>query len=80
MHPIIGAFLAGAAFSRLIPRQSVLMNRVEFAGNSLFIPFFLISVGMLVDPGAMAGTLRSWLVAVIMVLTVLAKRTFLPLC
>ncbi|UZH56663.1 cation:proton antiporter [Salinimicrobium tongyeongense] len=49
VEPIIGAFLAGLALNRLIPHSSALMNRVEFIGNSLFIPFFLISVGMLVD-------------------------------
>jgi Kef-type K+ transport system membrane component KefB len=74
MQPIIGAFLAGAAYNRLIPRQSGLMNRLEFAGNSLFIPFFLISVGMLVDPGATARDLRSWFVAGSMVLTVLVTK------
>jgi len=49
IEPIIGAFFAGLALSKLIPRSSALMNRIEFIGNSLFIPFFLISVGMLVD-------------------------------
>lgn len=49
LEPIIGAFAAGLALNRLIPNTSPLMNRIEFAGNSLFIPFFLISVGMLVD-------------------------------
>ncbi|MCH7661355.1 MAG: cation:proton antiporter [Euryarchaeota archaeon] len=47
---IIGAFLAGLALNRLIPQTGTLMNRIEFVGNALFIPFFLISVGMLVDP------------------------------
>ncbi|MBI2968651.1 MAG: cation:proton antiporter [Bacteroidetes bacterium] len=46
---ILGAFIAGLALNRLIPRTSPLMNRIEFVGNALFIPFFLISVGMLVD-------------------------------
>lgn len=46
---IIGAFLAGLALNQLIPHTSPLMNRIEFTGNALFIPFFLISVGMLVD-------------------------------
>ncbi len=46
---IIGAFLAGLALNQLIPRTSPLMNRVEFTGNAIFIPFFLISVGMLID-------------------------------
>ncbi|MEH6679522.1 MAG: cation:proton antiporter [Sediminicola sp.] len=49
VEPIIGAFVAGLAMNRLIPHSSALMNRIEFIGNSLFIPFFLISVGMLVD-------------------------------
>jgi Kef-type K+ transport system membrane component KefB len=46
---IIGAFVAGLVLNRLIPHNSILMNRVEFIGNTLFIPFFLISVGMVVD-------------------------------
>ena len=49
VEPIIGAFMAGLALNRLIPHQSVLMERIEFVGNAIFIPFFLISVGMLVD-------------------------------
>ena len=49
VEPIIGAFLAGLALNRVIPHNSVLMNRVIFIGNTLFIPFFLISSGMLVD-------------------------------
>lgn len=46
---IVGAFLAGLAFNKIIPYNSVLMNRLVFIGNTLFIPFFLISAGMLVD-------------------------------
>lgn len=49
VEPIIGAFVAGLALNKLIPHSSALMNRIEFIGNALFIPFFLISVGMLVD-------------------------------
>jgi Na+:H+ antiporter len=49
LEAIIGAFLAGLALNRFIPHSSPLMNRIEFVGNALFIPFFLISVGMLVD-------------------------------
>lgn len=49
LEPIIGAFLSGLAMNRLIPRTSALMNRVEFVGNAIFIPFFLIGVGMLID-------------------------------
>lgn len=46
---IIGAFLAGLSLNRLIPRNSALMNRVEFVGNAIFIPFFLIGIGMLIN-------------------------------
>lgn len=49
VESIIGAFLAGLALNQLIPHSSALMNRIEFAGNAIFIPFFLISVGMIVD-------------------------------
>ena len=49
LESIIGAFLAGMALNRLIPSTSPLMNRVEFVGNAIFIPFFLIGVGMLMD-------------------------------
>ncbi|MDY0313544.1 MAG: cation:proton antiporter [Bacteroidales bacterium] len=49
LEPIIGAFIAGLALNPIIPKTSALMNRIEFSGNALFIPFFLISVGMIVD-------------------------------
>jgi Kef-type K+ transport system membrane component KefB/nucleotide-binding universal stress UspA family protein len=51
VEPVIGAFLAGLAFNRLIPHTSGLMNRLEVIGNALFIPIFLIGVGMLIDIG-----------------------------
>lgn len=46
---IIGAFIAGLLLNRLVPESGTLMSRIQFVGNALFIPFFLISVGMLVD-------------------------------
>jgi len=49
VETIIGAFVAGLVLNPLIPHSSPLMNRIEFNGNALFIPFFLISVGMIVD-------------------------------
>ncbi len=47
---IVGAFFAGLGLNRLVPKRSALMERVEFFGSSFFIPAFLISVGMLIDP------------------------------
>ena len=49
---IVGAFFAGLGLNRLVPARSILMERVEFVGGTLLIPFFLISTGMLVDPAA----------------------------
>ena len=46
---IFGAFLSGLILNRYIPHVSPLMNRIEFIGNALFIPYFLIGVGMLID-------------------------------
>lgn len=70
LEPIIGAFAAGLTLNRLIPHTSSLMNRIEFVGNSLFIPFFLISVGMLIDFRVLTNGPQALLVAI--TLTVVA--------
>jgi Kef-type K+ transport system membrane component KefB len=49
IEAIIGAFFAGLVLNQFVPHSSPLMNRIDFVGNALFIPFFLIGVGMLVD-------------------------------
>lgn len=66
IEAIIGAFLAGLALNRLIPHASSLMNRVEFVGNAIFIPFFLISVGMIIDFKVFFSSLETIKVATIM--------------
>ena len=63
LEPIIGAFAAGIVLNRFIPRTSSLMNRLEFVGNSLFIPFFLISVGMLINLRVLANGTFALIVA-----------------
>ena len=67
IEAIIGAFLAGLALNKLIPRTSSLMNRVEFVGNAIFIPFFLISVGMLIDVTVFFKDLETLKVAALMI-------------
>ncbi|WP_202966871.1 cation:proton antiporter [Chryseobacterium sp. Hurlbut01] len=67
IEAIIGAFFAGLALNRLIPHASSLMNRVEFVGNAIFIPFFLISVGMLIDFTVFFKSFETIKVALIMV-------------
>ncbi|ELY49410.1 cation:proton antiporter [Natronorubrum sulfidifaciens] len=70
---ILGAFVAGLALNQLIPQGGTLMNRIEFVGNAFFIPFFLLHVGMLVDPSVILDgpeTLQiTALIVVVMVLT-----------
>ncbi len=70
---ILGAFLAGLALNRLIPPTSPLMSHVEFVGNALFIPYFLIGVGMLIDLRAL-GHSGAILVAAVMTLTSIVTK------
>lgn len=67
IEAIIGAFLAGLAMNRLIPHNSALMNRVDFVGNAIFIPFFLISVGMLIDAKVFFKDFETIKVALVMI-------------
>lgn len=66
IEPIVGAFLVGIALNKLIPRTSPLMNRIEFVGNALFIPFFLIGVGMMIDMKAFFVSTETIIVAAVM--------------
>ncbi|PUV25214.1 cation:proton antiporter [Sphingobacterium athyrii] len=85
IESIIGAFFAGLALNRLIPHTSSLMNRIEFVGNAIFIPFFLISVGMLIDFSAFFKSWETLGVAAIMLVAsiggkyiaaILTQKTF----
>ena len=49
LEGIFGAFLSGLILNRYIPSVSPLKNRLEFIGNAVFIPYFLIGVGMLIN-------------------------------
>ena len=69
IEAIIGAFLAGLVLNRLIPHTSPLMNRVGFVGNALFIPFFLIGIGMISNIKNMF--ISGWTIYVAVVITVL---------
>lgn len=74
MEAIIGSFLAGLALNKLIPHSSPLMHRVEFVGNSIFIPFFLISVGMLIDYRAFFTSFETIKVGVVMIVIATAAK------
>jgi Kef-type K+ transport system membrane component KefB len=74
IEPIIGAFLAGLALSSLIPPTSALMNRISFIGNNLFIPVFLISVGMMVDFSVFFSGFGALIFAFAMVVVALTSK------
>ena len=74
IEAIIGAFLAGLSLNRLIPSTSPLMNRIEFVGNAVFIPFFLIGVGMLIDYRAFFTDFETIKVAVVMTVVATAAK------
>lgn len=74
VEPIVGAFLVGVAITQQIPTLSPLMNRIQFIGNTLFVPFFLISVGMLVDPLILFREPKSLLVASVIIVAELLSK------
>jgi Kef-type K+ transport system membrane component KefB/mannitol/fructose-specific phosphotransferase system IIA component (Ntr-type)/nucleotide-binding universal stress UspA family protein len=69
VEAIIGAFLVGLALNRLIPRNGLLSNRIHFVGEAFLIPFFLLSIGMLVDVRVFLSGARAWEVLVALLVT-----------
>lgn len=74
LEPIVGAFLSGLALNRLIPHNSTLMNRLNFTGEAIFIPFFLVSVGMILDATVLFGSFRTWWIAIGITFTVVSMK------
>ncbi|MBX0333694.1 cation:proton antiporter [Pontibacter sp. HSC-14F20] len=74
VEAILGAFLAGLALNQLIPHTSALMNRLEFVGNNIFVPFFLISVGMLVDVTVLFEGIEIIIMAVVIIVLALVTK------
>ena len=81
LEGLLGAFLAGLVLNRVIPHGGPLMTRIEFVGNALFVPWFLVGVGMIIDVGIVlrdtsilmmcgviivAATIGKWLAALVM--------------
>ncbi len=75
-EPIIGAFFAGLALNRLIPRSSTLMGHIELVGNTLFIPVFLISIGMLVNLTSIFGSFKTFLFAALLITLAISGKWF----
>ena len=74
MEGILGAFITGLVLNRLIPHSSPLMRRIDFVGNAIFIPFFLIGVGMMIDISVLFKGGNSLIVAGVMVATALTGK------
>ncbi len=74
MEGILGAFLVGLVLNRLIPHVSPLMSHLEFVGNALFIPYFLIGVGMLIDVKVIFGGGDALKVAGVMIVVALGGK------
>lgn len=74
MEGILGAFLVGLVLNRLIPHVSPLMSHLEFVGNALFIPYFLIGVGMLIDIHVIFGEGDALKVAGVMIVVALGGK------
>ena len=74
MEGILGAFITGLVLNRLIPHSSPLMRRIDFVGNAIFIPFFLIGVGMMIDISVLFKGGNALVVAAVMVITALVGK------
>ncbi len=74
LEGLLGAFLAGLAVNRLIPRTSPLMSYLQFVGNAIFIPYFLIGVGMLINMRVLFSDLHTiWIVLVMVSVGTVSK-------
>lgn len=71
---VFGAFFAGLVLNRFIPARSILMGRLEFVGNALFIPYFLIGVGMLIDLHVVLGGWSTLYTAAVMSAVAMASK------
>ena len=73
LEAVLGAFFAGLILNRFVPPTSPLMSSIEFVGNALFIPYFLISVGMMINIRVVANT-STLTVSAIMLAVALASK------
>lgn len=75
LEGILGAFLCGVSLNRLLPNRSPLMGRINFMGNSVFVPLFLISVGLMINIEAFWSSWTTIIIAAVMILTKLVGKS-----
>ena len=73
LEAVLGAFFAGLVLNRYVPNASPLMNRIEFLGNALFIPYFLIGVGMMIDVKVVSNVNTLYVAANMIIVAVIGK-------
>lgn len=74
LESILGAFVCGVSLNRLVPNRSSLMNRINFVGNSIFVPLFLLDVGMMIDISLCWHGWTTITIAAVMIATKLAGK------
>lgn len=74
IEPIVGAFLAGLAFNRFVPDGTIIADHVDFLGRSLFVPAFLVSTGMMLDPVALVTDVRTLVLGLALVVAEVASK------
>ena len=74
LEGILGAFICGASLNRLVPNLSPVMQRINFVGNNLFVPLFLLGVGMMIDVSLLWSGWMTIILAVVMIVTKLAGK------
>lgn len=75
LEGILGAFICGVSLNRLLPNRSPLMSRITFMGNSVFVPLFLISVGLMIDIHVFWSGWATIMIAAVMVVTKLLGKS-----
>lgn len=73
LEPVLGAFFAGLLLNRYVPVASPLMASIEFVGNALFIPYFLISVGMMINVSVFGDTSTLAVAGIMLAAAILGK-------
>ena len=74
LEGILGAFVCGVALNKLVPNLSPVMQRINFVGNNLFVPLFLLGVGMMIDVSLLWEGWATLIIAVVMIATKLAGK------
>lgn len=74
LEGILGAFVCGVVLNKYVPNRSPLMQRINFIGNSLFVPLFLIGVGMMINIHLVWDSWFTITIATVMILTKLLGK------